>query len=487
MRSRSRKNQQAFLVKLSATALLFISCTATASSAQVKVPSADELSMPMHYQNQSKSSISSEHSISTQRWWEAFNDDVLNGLIDQALAENLDIAQALERVEQARQSWRQSKADQLPTVEGSTSANRSKTEDVSSVDRYSGQIDVRWNLDLFGTRRHSARASKAAFEAAGFNLADIRNTVAAEVARNYVDARALSRRVQIAEDTLKTQDGNLAIAQWREQAGLVSMIDVEQARGLRAQTAVSVVNLQRSLASSAHRLAVLTGQAPGELNALFINSQSMPQIQALSSIGIPADLLRLRPDVRAVEQNLIGSAERVGVAKSQLFPNLNLSGNLNSSASSFADIGELLTGNIIVSLAQTLFDGGKRRAALRSRESEARQSLTAYRSSVLSALEEVENAVVSNNAAQARLEQLIIQEKSSAVVAQLRRDRYRTGLTDFTSLLDAERSLLSARDSLASTQADVAISTIQLHLALGGGWNPQEHNSPTQRPLEATK
>jgi outer membrane protein, multidrug efflux system len=462
-----------------ACAMFFSLFAASQLYAKVKVPSADQMALPSSYNSQLNGSQTSATPLNPESWWEGFNDEQLNALVEKAVAENLDIVQALERLEQSRQSWRQSRSDQLPTVDAGVSGNRSDTENTNSIDRYSAQIDARWNIDLFGTRRQSVRASKAAFDAAGFNLADIRNAVAAEVVRNYVDGRSLANRLLIARDTLIVQDNNLAIAQWRAQAGLVSSIDVEQARAQRAQTAVGIINLERSLATSAHRLALLTAQVPGQLNYLYDTKHAVPEIPALSSVGVPADLLRLRPDVRAAEQNLLGAAARLGVAKSQLFPALNLSASLNSSAASFSKVGELLTSNILISLAQTLFDGGKRRALIRSRESEARQSLAAYESSILAALEEVENAVVSSNAAQARVSQLAVQENASARVAQLRRERYRTGLNDFTSLLDAERSLLSARDSLATAQADLAFASIQLHLALGGGWNPQQANDQT--------
>jgi outer membrane protein, multidrug efflux system len=462
-----------------ACAVLFAFSAAGQLHANVKVPSADQMALPPSYNSQLNGSQAGATPLKAESWWEGFNDEQLNALVEKAVAENLDIVQALERLEQSRQSWRQSRSDQLPAVDAGVSGNRSDTENTNRIDRYSAQIDARWNIDLFGTRRQNVRASKAAFDAAGFNLADIRNAVAAEVVRNYVDGRSLANRLLIARDTLIVQDNNLAIAKWRAQAGLVSAIDVEQARAQRAQTAVSIINLERSLATSAHRLALLTAQVPGQLNSLYDTKQAIPQIPALSSVGVPADVLRLRPDVRAAEQNLLASAARLGVAKSQLFPSLNLSASLNSSATSFSKVGELLTSNILLSLAQTLFDGGKRRAAIRSRESEARQSLAAYESSVLTALEEAENAVVSSNAAQARVSQLIVQENASTLVAQLRRERYRSGLNDFTSLLDAERSLLSARDGLATAQADLAFASIQLHLALGGGWNPQQANDQT--------
>lgn len=405
-------------------------------------------------------------------WWRDFNDPVLDELIALALAGNLDIRQSLERLAQSRESLRQSQADRWPSVEISTSGVRSVREDLPDSSAFSADIDLRWNTDLAGSLRGNARASRAALQAAGFNAIDLRNAIVADTARNYVDARALVQRLAIARDTLSTQDETLRIAGWRAQAGLVSAIDVEQARSQRAQTAASLASLQRSLASSRHRLAVLTGQAPGALDALFVEAQPVPKAATALATEVPADLLRRRPDVRAAERNLLAASERIGVAKAQLWPSLSLSASLGSNSDSFTSLGELISGNWIVSIAQTLFDAGKRRSVVRSREAAARESLAAYRASVLAALEEVQNAMAFRQSASTRVEEFDIQARASIEVAQWRRERYRSGLNDVTTLLDAERSSLNARDGLVNAQADAALSHIQWQLALGAVWNP---------------
>ena len=296
----------------------------------------------------------------------------------------------------------------------------------------------------------------------------------AEVARNYIAARSAQASLEIARDTLATQDENLEIAGFRVQAGLVSSLDEEQARQQRAQTAASIPGLEQDLAAAAYRLAVLTGQAPGAVSSRLAATAPIPLGPENVAAGIPADTLRQRPDVRSAERSLAAATARIGVAEAQLYPNLGISGNIGTSALSLGGLGDVITGGLFANLFQTIFDGGRRRSQVRSQEAAAEAALANYRQTVLLALEDVENGLVALQAAKARQAELAISFDAANNTAILARSQYRAGLTDFQRLLDAERSLLSARDSLSRVRAEQANALIQLYTALGGGWTPTD-------------
>jgi NodT family efflux transporter outer membrane factor (OMF) lipoprotein len=309
----------------------------------------------------------------------------------------------------------------------------------------------------------------------------VRTSVAGEVATNYIDARLAQGRLEIARSTLRTQDDNLQIAGWRVQAGLVSSLDVEQARGQRAQTAASIPALQTSYLQAVARLGTLTGQAPGALRAEMEAVRPIPRGPDAIDAGIPADTLRRRPDVRAAERQLAAATARIGVAKAALFPALAISGNINTDAATIGKLGSLLTGGLFAGITQTIFDAGKHRSQVRSARAATDLAFATYRQTILTGLEDVENAIQSLEAAKARQAELAIALDASNNAAIYARSQYRSGLIDFLTLLQSEQALLSARDQLASARADQALALVQLYLALGGGWQPDATN-PTGNP-----
>ncbi|WP_328585414.1 efflux transporter outer membrane subunit [Croceicoccus estronivorus] len=410
-------------------------------------------------------------------WWNKFEDPQLARYVDRALNANLDIVQAAARLRQARAALVQARAGYAPSI-GATAGTREGYDfgdnviGSRSTTSYSADVDASWSMDLFGGTSRAVEASRAELEAAGYDLASVRTAIAAEVALNYIDARSAQASLAIARDTLATQDDNLQIAQWRRQAGLVSSLDVEQARTQRAQTAATIPTLETSFASAANRIAVLMGDAPGTITADLASNATIPQGPDGIAAGIPADTLRQRPDVRAAERTLAAATARIGVAKARLYPSLAINGNIGASALSVGGLADAITGSLFGSLSQLLFDGGATAAAVRSQEAGADAAFAAYRQTVLTALEDVENALVSFKATNERREQLVIALDAAETTALLARSQYQSGLTDFRTVLDAERSLLSARDGLSSIQAAHAQALVRLYLALGGGWDP---------------
>jgi NodT family efflux transporter outer membrane factor (OMF) lipoprotein len=321
-------------------------------------------------------------------------------------------------------------------------------------------------------------AAQANSDVALYNLAGVRTSVAGEVATNYIDARVAQARLAIARDTLKNQDDNLQIAGWRVKAGLAPSTDAEQARAQRAQTAATIPLLETSFISAVNRLGVLTGQAPSALRQTLETAQPIPHGPDSVAVGIPADTLRQRPDVRAAERSLAAASAQIGVAEAQLYPSLNLTGSLDTTAARIGTLGQTVTGQAFATLAQTIFDAGRLRSEVRSARAGAEGAFATYKSTVLGGLEDVENAVQALNSAKSRQVSLAEAYDASNNAAILARSQYRVGLTDFLTLLQSEQSLLSARDSLASAQGDQALALVQLYLALGGGWQPSSPETP---------
>jgi NodT family efflux transporter outer membrane factor (OMF) lipoprotein len=422
------------------------------------------------------------------RWWRSFDDPVLGDLVERAAATNLDIAQATARLRQAREALVQNRASLLPTISGSGGLSRSETlrgggslitlpdGTVQNVgggggSNFSLGLDAQYQVGLFGEVRRTVEASRAQYEASGFDQATVLLSVQAEVARNYVLARLYQLQLANARDSLALQEDNLEIAGFRVQAGLVSSLDQEQARVQRAQTAASVPLIEQQYSAAVSRLGVLTGAAPGALKPLLAPVRPIPRGPQTAGIGIPADILRQRPDVRSAERNLAAATAQIGIAKAQLYRALAISGNLDTNAGNFARLVETITGGLFAGLTQAIFNGGRLRSQVRGAEAATDAALAAYKQSVLTALEDVENGVVALRTAEERERQFAIALEAANASAILSRSQYRTGLTDFTTLSQQEAALLSARNSAAQARGDHATALVQLYTALGGGWD----------------
>lgn len=481
---------------VAAIALLLAGC---AVGPDYRAPAPAQLGVPEHYTPPvTAPAPGAPAPADLATWWRQIDDPLLTDLIARATAGNLQIAEALARLAQAREARVQAHADLLPTLTGSAGATRNFTRSSPTsivVGGGNGQpgtvvttggstgstqlslgLDASWQADIFGGLSRGLQAARADEAAAYFDLEGVRTSIAGEVATNYIDARLAQARLEIARSTLRTQDDNLQIAGWRVQAGLVSALDAEQARGQRAQTAATIPALQTSYEQAVARLGTLTGQAPGALRGEMAAARPIPHGPDSIDIGIPADTLRRRPDVRGAERQLAAATARIGVAKAALYPALSISGNINTAAATIGSLGSLITGGLFAGLTQTIFDAGKHRSQLRSARAGADLAFATYKQTVLTGLEDVENAVQSLEAAKARQAELAIAVDAANNAAIYARSQYRSGLIDFLTLLQSEQALLSARDQLASAKGDQALALVQLYLALGGGWQPDASN-----------
>ncbi len=471
-----------------------LTLTACAAGPDYRPPETAALGVPAAYSQGTSAPLNDADLAS---WWTRLGDPALSHLIDQAITNNLDIVQAQARLRQARESLRQANASFLPQVNASGSGGKnyrsqaggSRVDDNGNVistgasnwsSSYSLGANASWQIDLFGELSRSAEAARADLSASGYDLANVRMTIISELVTNYVQARLAQAQLKVARETQAIQQDNYNIANWRLQAGLVSSLDEQQAKAQLAQTNASIPQFEASLKGSLNRIAVLTGQAPGEATRALETPAPIPAASTQIATGIPADTLRQRPDVRSAERALAAATARIGVAQAQLYPSLGISGNIGTTSNAFKDLFDLVTGGVFANVAQVIFDGGRLSSQVRSQRAAADGAFAAYKQSVLTALEDVENAMASLSSARARKIEFQTAYEASNNAAIMARSQYQSGLIDFQTLSTSESTLLNAHNSLASAQADEVLAIAQLYNALGGGWQNMENRPDEQ-------
>ncbi|MFN3514685.1 MAG: efflux transporter outer membrane subunit [Phenylobacterium sp.] len=413
-------------------------------------------------------------------WWRGFEDPVLDDLIAQALVANTDLRIALARVAEARALFTDARLDQLPraTLLGAYSASEQQQPGSGGArvesETYQLGFDAAWELDLFGRVRRGVEAARAEAGAAEASLRDAQVTVAAEVARTYFELRGAQTRLDVARRNLESQRETMRITQVRFDVGRGDPIDAESARARLAATEATIPALIAAERQAAHRLAVLTGQRPGALDARLAEpmTRKAPLARPLP-IGEAGDLLRRRPDVQAAERRLAAETARQGVATADLFPRVRITGFVGFLAGDLSALGEGASRawSATPAVSWPGLDLGGARARLRAQEARTQGALAAYDQAVLRAVEDVENALVAYAQRQAQLRSLTEQAAASRRAAELARIRYREGEIDFLVLLDAERTLLAAEDGLSLAQTALNTDVAALYKALGGGWD----------------
>jgi NodT family efflux transporter outer membrane factor (OMF) lipoprotein len=424
------------------------------------------------------------------QWWQSLNDPLLTELVAEALLASPDLRSAQARLREARARRTVAASARFPTVTAAGNASsRESSEEAGSGDTrelYSAGLDATWELDVFGGVRRSIEAAEADLASSESRLQDTQVSLAAEVATNYVEVRSLQIRLRIARDNLASQSETLQLTEWRAQAGLVSSQDVEQARSNREQTQAQIPSLETGLAEAEHRLDILLGKTPGTLHPRLAATGSLPAVPKQIAVGIPADTLRQRPDVRAAERTLAAETARVGVAEAARYPAFKLSGSIGLEALTLSalDNSGASTSTLLGGITAPLFDAGRLRSQVEIQDAVREQAAIAYEQTMLSALQDVENALVALARNRERSEALAIATASANNAAELARQRYTAGLIDFQSVLDTERSVRVIEDSLATSRADGVLALIRLYKALGGGWTaPTEPRSADKDTL----
>jgi efflux transporter, outer membrane factor (OMF) lipoprotein, NodT family len=415
------------------------------------------------------------------QFWTLLDDPVLDRLVSDALAANRDLAQAAGNLQASRAAARLVGFDRFPTITANgfyahslVSAQQlpGATRDQRTIDSYDAGFDAAWELDFFGRVRRSNQAARAAAGAAEATLRDAIVSVTAEVVRNYCVLRGLQDQLAVAERNEINQRQTLQLVQVRLDAGRGTQLDVSRAAAQLATTEATIPPLRASIATTIHRLSVLTGQQPQALVPELSPLQAMPTLPALNAIGGPEALLRRRPDVRIAERNLAAATARIGVEVADLFPRITFLGSVGYDSPTGRDVGSSGSQRYSwgPSISWAALDLGRVRARIHVARAETDIALAAYEAAVLNALEDTENSLVNYGESQRREVTLERAATESTTAARLARQRFEGGLSDFLSVLQAERDALAAQDSLAQGRTQTATSLIAVYKALGGGW-----------------
>jgi multidrug efflux system outer membrane protein len=409
-------------------------------------------------------------------WWKTLNDPGLSSLIDRAVSGNLDLKKALARVREARARRGMAKADLFPTLDAAGSATWSRTSKNTgsgkSYDLFAATFDAGWELDIFGGVRRSVEAATGDLQASQEDLRNVLVSLLAEVALNYVEVRSFQTRLVAAEANLESQSETYQLTKWRYEAGLTDELAVQQARYNLENTRSQIPTLRTGLEEAMNRIAVLLGEQPGKLHSELEKREPIPVTPLNVAVGVPADVLRRRPDICKAERQLAAQTARIGVATAELYPKFTLSGSIGLETLSLSNPSS--TGSWTLSggpkITWAIFKAGAIRQNIEVQSALQEQYLIAYESTVLSALEEVENALVAYAGEQQKRQSLSEATQAARKSVELAQHKYQVGLTDFSNVLDAERSLLSFQDQLAQSEGNVTSNLVRLYKALGGGW-----------------
>lgn len=412
-------------------------------------------------------------------WWRAFKDPRLDQLIQAGMAQNLDVRQAVERIEEAQANVGVANAGLFPTIAGGGGLRRGDTDGDGTYSKGTSTLTASWMVDLFGKQRASKRAAEAKLDAAYLTADVARLTILSAIASTYIDLRYYQASIALTKRSIEGRKKSLELTQMRKEAGDATQLEVVQSEQLVAKAEAGLPELEVNFESAVDRLATLTGEPVATIRPRLQRGAPQPEARFRVSVGVPAEVLRNRPDVRVAERNLAAAAQSVGIAKASLYPTLELSGYLTPTY--VVDVGHVQIWNAAAEAALTVFDGGKRQAALSAAQSQMKQARLAWEAAVLDAVEEVEKALAAYNRDDRNI---AAQEKlvsTSRRVLELGRDSYRLGAETFINILDAERSYLEAEQSLAQAIRQQASNYVVLCVAAVGSVGQPEKNSK-QKP-----
>jgi NodT family efflux transporter outer membrane factor (OMF) lipoprotein len=466
----------------------------------------------------------SEASNPDPRWWNGFDDPTLTTLIDRAIAGNLDLQQAVLRVVAARETVVATRAAGLPTLGGQASYMREQlglrgllqsqgmysqlneladqnsplnrlspglgnaasgaiggalNQLVQPVNLFQYGFDASWQLDLFGRVRRSVQQAAATTEAQAEDANDALVMLESEVAQAYMQLRGAQALAASQEDNVRAAQQALELTRRREIGGLANDLDVDQARTELYTYQQQLPGYEKQAEQAINRLSVLTGQAPGALDGMLAARAPLPTLPQIVRVGVPSTLARRRPDIREAEAQLHAATANIGVAVANFYPDISLTGSigLRATDASYLTNWASLFYSVGPSVSLPIFQGGKLTASLRMARAQAAAAALHYRAMVLNALREVEDGLVSYRTDRATRDKLAETVGSAQDTLFLATDRYKFGLADFIQVLDAERSVVSARQLLVQADLNLADDVVALYRALGGGWQDDVANS----------
>lgn len=435
------------------------------------------------------------------RWWQTFNDPQLNSLIDRAVEGNLTLQQAVLRIAGARQELAQARGGLFPSLNGSAKVTRQQlglegllkangatdqldsetASQLSSLEQpvtlYQGSFDASWELDLWGKVRRQVELADAQTQAAIEQRNDALVSLEAEVARAYLQLRGAQATVATLEQQIAVAQQSWELTQSQQRNGLAPLTDVENARAQLSSLQAQLPQYQSQARQAMNGLAVLLGKTPGALDNELFAPKAMPALPQIVPVGIPATLARRRPDIRQAEATLHAQTANIGVSVAQLFPSLSLTGQLGvrNTDVSYLDNWSSHFYSVGPSLSIPIFQGGRLVSSVKLARAQQASAALDYRQTVLTALQDVENALVSYRADQARVTALDETTGSLQRAFDLASDSYRQGISTFIDVLDAQRQLAQAQELATQARMQSALDLVALYKALGGGWETYQN------------
>jgi NodT family efflux transporter outer membrane factor (OMF) lipoprotein len=413
-------------------------------------------------------------------WWRKFEDELLDSLMIVATERNLSVLTAMTNIRIAKAGWRMTQSGLLPSVDLSAgwsrnkaSGNLSQTGDTEAwYGYYTSTLSASWQVDVFGKIFKRAQAQKRAFQATSEEFRAVMLTLCAEVASNYFSLRQCQAEMEVLQRNVQSQKEIMEIVEARFETGFASKLDVAQARSVYYSTLASIPSMEANIRQYINSLTVLLGLFPGSIDGRLAPPYPLPDFTDAVAVGVPANLLRRRPDVRAAELSVESKAALLGATKRDWLPSFYLNGSIGYSANSIRKLfrEKSLVWEIAPTMTLNLFDGGHDVAATMEAKAELEQSIIAFNNVALTAVQEVDNAMSMYRNSLLTIEALKETVRQGEETLELSLELYKQGLTQFQNVLDAQRSLLSSQDNLVQTRGYSLLSLVQLYKALGGGW-----------------
>jgi multidrug efflux system outer membrane protein len=448
---------------------------------------APPVSVPAVY-HQPLSNATNTPSASLSQWWQLFHDRQLDALIQEAANANHDVRLARARVREARAQAGVARSALFPSVNANGDYARQRLSKNTpggflagaagqplEQNTFDSSLDMSWEIDVFGGNRRALEAAKADVGANEESSREVLITVLGDVGLNYLDLRGLQKELAVARDNLRLQEQTLDLTRDQFKAGLATELDAARAEAQAAETRSQIPLFEQNIQRDIHRLSILIGKEPAELESELAASAPIPSALPGIPVGLPSDLLRRRPDIREAEREAAAATARIGVATADLFPRFYLTsaaGLQSLNASDFFSAGSRAW-SIGPSVSWQIFTAGRVRQNIKVQDARQEQALIRYQQTVLTSLEEAENALVACGKEEEHHSALAQSEAADRRAVDLADERYHSGLEDFLNVLDAQRSLLSVQDNLAQSERTMGQNIVRLYKALGGGWDAE--------------
>lgn len=417
-------------------------------------------------------------------WWDALNDPILTQLIKKGQENNYNVLEAMRRIRIAANTYKSATAGYFPSLNLAAGWNAQRESgktskkymETATADYFSLGLSMQWEIDVFGRIYTQRKADKAALDVSRADYDATMVSLASNIGKAYVNLRVAQERLKVAEAHISSQEHVAKITEVRKETGLASGLDVSQAQQVLLSTKASIPTLRSSITAAINSLAVLTGQFPQQISEMLLPGAPLPNTSRIVPVGIPADMLRRRPDVAAAEYELSEYAAQIGIAKKDWLPTLSLSATAGTDAHRFDNLfsGHSFGWSVAPQLSWTIFDGLARNYKINDAKLQLEAGIDNYNIVILTAYQEVENAMANYAAAidAVDLDQAVVKQCDKTLSLSL--DLYKQGLTSFTDVANAQISSLEAQTSLLEARGTVLTSLITLYQALGGGYTPSK-------------